>query len=113
YPGIHVPLITSSLYNEVQFILDRKRSPIRCQNRFLFRLLLQCEHCKLYLVGERQKGHVYYRCHRKTCPRTCIREERLEAVLLEQLQTIGISANEQALVTKVLSDCKRTEHEIR
>jgi hypothetical protein len=46
-------------------------------NRFLFQLLLRCNYCKLYLVGERQMGHVYYRCHRKTCPITCIREERV------------------------------------
>jgi hypothetical protein len=37
YPGIHTPLITSGLFNEVQLVLTGKRSDLRQRNNFLLR----------------------------------------------------------------------------
>jgi DNA invertase Pin-like site-specific DNA recombinase len=37
FPGIHLPLVSSSIYNEVQFIIDRKRPHLKQHHRFLFR----------------------------------------------------------------------------
>jgi len=109
YAGIHEPLITSTLFNQVQIILDGKRSKFRMQNRYLLRLMIKCEHCKLCVSGERQKGHVYYRCHRSACPTTCIREEKFEIAMLEQLKRINISPEEEPIVAEVLKDLKFKE----
>ena len=112
YPGIHTPLITSSLFNEVQLVLDGKRTQLKQHNWFLFRLFLRCEYCKLYLVGERKKGHVYYRCHRKLCPVTCIREERIEEVVVEALKRIAISPEEEPIISEILANFRKREAEI-
>lgn len=112
YPGIHEPLVSSSLYNQVQLILNGKRSHLRQHNKFLFRLLITCEHCRLNLAGERQRGHIYYRCHRRTCPVTCIREERLEAAMLDVFKQIAIEPYEEPLLAEALSKLKYREIEI-
>src|SRR5262249_20973293 len=44
--------------------------------------------------GERQKGHIYYRCHTKTCLRICFREETVEELVLYQLSLIKLSQQE-------------------
>jgi len=112
FPGVHVPLIPASLYNDVQLVLSGKRTYLKQQNRFRFRLLIRCEHCKLYLYAERQKGHVYYRCHRRFCPITCIREERFEDVVLDALKKINISPEEEQILKQVLQEFSRNRHEI-
>lgn len=112
YPGIHVPIIASSLFNEVQSIIDGRRFRLRQSNNFLFRLFLRCAHCRLYLAGERQKGHVYYRCHRRLCPPTSIREERLEEAVADALKRIAISPEEEPIISDVLADFRIREAEI-
>ena len=112
YAGIHEPLITSSVYNQVQLMLDGKRSFLRYHNQFLFRLAIKCEHCKLYVIGDRKKGHVYYRCLRRMCPTTCIREERFEEAVIEVLKKLTISAEEETILADVLSEFKMRETEI-
>ena len=112
FPGVHVPLVSSSLFNEVQLIIDGKRSYLRQPNPCLFRLFIKCEHCKLYLVGERKKGHVYYRCHRKTCPTTCIREERFEEAIVEALKRINTTSDEEVMLEEMLKDFRQRESEI-
>lgn len=112
FPGIHEPIISSSLYNQVQIILDGKRTKLRHQNHHLLRLMIQCEHCKLNVNGELQKGHTYYRCSRRTCPTTCIREERFEEAFLEILKKINISPEEEPVLSEILKDLKYRESEI-
>ena len=112
YAGIHVPLISSSLYNQVQWMLDRKRSHLRQPQHHVFRLLIRCEHCKLHLVGERKKGHVYYRCHRRTCPVTCIREERFETAMIEVFRKLTVTSGEKSIIEELLKDFSRRETEV-
>jgi site-specific DNA recombinase len=112
YAGIHEPLVSSSTYNSVQLMLSGKRSYLRHQNQCRFRLLVRCEHCGLFIVGERKKGHVYYRCHRKLCPVTCIREERFESAIIEILKRINIAPDEEPIVRDVLNTFRHQESEI-
>lgn len=89
FQGIHEPLIGSGLFDRVQEILHGRNVPRVVKHDFAFRKLFRCEACRTTLIGERQKGHVYYRCHTKGCPMTGIREEKLEEAvlgLLAQLQ---------------------------
>ena len=112
FPGLHVPLVTSTLYNQVQLILDRKRTKLRQHNQFLLRSLIRCDHCKLSVIAERKKGHIYYRCHRRNCPITCIREERLESMVIDVLKKLSITSDEEPILAEALADLRRREIEI-
>ena len=95
FPGAHQPLIPKALFDRVQRILDG-RSPTRTRvHDFLFRRLLTCRRCEYSLIGERQKGRAYYRCHTKECPTTCVREDSVEEAVLERLRPLQFSRAEQ------------------
>ena len=72
----------------------------------LFRRLLTCKQCKYSLIGEVQKGNTYYRCHTKNCPRTCVREEVIEAELLKSLVPLQFNDKEIGYLRKKLGEIK-------
>jgi hypothetical protein len=51
----------------VQGVLTGKINTRSKRHNYEFRRMLTCN-CKYSLIGERQKGTVYYRCHNKQCP---------------------------------------------
>jgi site-specific DNA recombinase len=77
FPGIHPPLVTKALFARCQDILRGKTVSRGLRHDFLFRCLVRCATCGLYLTGERHKDRTYYRCHNRTCS-VCVREEVLE-----------------------------------
>lgn len=82
YPGVHEPLITSSLFESVQAVRLGKAGKKVTRHRFAYRGLFRCASCGMTMTAERQRGHVYYRCHRTDCPTRCVREEVItEAVV--------------------------------
>lgn len=83
FKGAHTPIISVSTFNRVQAVLSGKLSARVQRHSFLYRRLLRCARCGYSLIGERQKGHAYYRCHTQKCPKTSIREEAVEQALLE------------------------------
>ncbi len=83
YQGVHEPLISKTLFDRVQVVLDGRINARAVKYEFLFRRLLTCAHCGYALVGETQKGHVYYRCHTVACPTRGIRQEEVEAQIRE------------------------------
>ena len=84
YAGIHEPLISMRLFQTVQRTLDRKGNAKVVRHDFLFRRMVRCKPCSRSLIGERQKGHVYYRCHTKGCPTKGLREETIDAAIQDQ-----------------------------
>jgi len=64
----------------------------------LFRRLLTCKQCGYSLIGEIQKGHVYYRCHTAGCPTASIREDIVEEAALERLLPLEFSEEEKSYV---------------
>lgn len=88
--GVHEPLITQSLFDQVQDVLAGRfrRKPGR--HFFLYRGEVACRSCSHRLIGERQKGHIYYRCHSKGCAGTSIREERLNEAVRGGLENFGL-----------------------
>ncbi|MDA2938743.1 recombinase family protein [Acidobacteria bacterium AH-259-A15] len=100
FQGAHHPLIRKSLFDQVQRILEDKTNTQIYRHNFLFRRLLSCARCEYSLIGERQKGHVYYRCHTKNCPTTGIREEPVEEQVLQKLTTLQFTGQEKAYVQK-------------
>lgn len=76
FNGIHEPLIKISLFSKVQDIMHGKGSLRICLHDFLFRKRLKCN-CGYFLYAEKQKGHVYYRCHTEKCLTKGFREEKI------------------------------------
>ena len=106
FSGSHRPLISKALFDQVQRLLNA-RTPDRSQRHdFLFRRLLTCKHCGYSLIGELQKGHVYYRCHIPNCPTTCLREETVEARAIQTLARLRFSQLERAYLQQKVAALK-------
>jgi DNA invertase Pin-like site-specific DNA recombinase len=101
--GIHQPLVPKSLFDRVGTLLRGKVCTRNYRHDFLFRRLLACANCDFSLIGELQKGHVYYRCHTKDCWTTGIREEAVGAELTPLLQSLCFNEEERDYFqTKIL-----------
>lgn len=94
FVGIHEPIISKTLFNEVQDVFAGKRSRKRTKHFFLFRRAVGCRLCRTLLIAERQKGNVYYRCQTKDCPQKTIREEVIENELLNVYKKLQITDEE-------------------
>jgi len=93
---MHEPLIPKSVFDRVRAVLRGKVNTRAIRHDFLFRRLLSCRHCGVRLVGECQKGHVYYRCHTSDCSTKSLREEAIEDQILEALQPLDLSPDERS-----------------
>ena len=99
YQGIHKPIVPVTVFKRVQDVLDGKLSARPQKHDFLFRKLVNCTNCEHSLIGERQKGHAYYRCHSRTCAGTSVREETVEESLLAAFRKAQLSEGEIAALT--------------
>jgi DNA invertase Pin-like site-specific DNA recombinase len=107
FQGAHAPLISASLFRRVQDVLNGKTNARVQRHDFLFRRVLACKHCRYSLIGERQKGHVYYRCHTKQCPPTCIREDAAEREVLRVIAPLEFGAREKKYVAQKIDKLKQ------
>lgn len=78
FPGAHRPLVSKFLFDRVQKILQGKTVDRIVRHNFTFRRLVRCASCSRSLIGELQKGHVYYRCQTRECPTKTVRAEVVE-----------------------------------
>jgi hypothetical protein len=101
-------LISKSQFERVQDILHGRVGRRTETNDFLFRRFVKCAVCGYSLIGEHQKGHVYYRCHGKTCRRTIIREEAVAAFVEGNLRKITFSDAEIAALRSRLAELKES-----
>lgn len=119
FRGNHEPLISVALFDEVQDVLDGKRVDRAKQHVFTFSRIVRCASCKYSLIAERQKGHVYYRCHDRMfknpaiCPPTSIREEGIEDALICALGSIKLTDEELDQARHYLADQRRAKGEER
>jgi site-specific DNA recombinase len=100
FSGMHAPLVSRELFDRVQTLLHTKAVDRIARNSFLFSRLVRCASCQYSLIGERQKGKTYYRCHNRpfksppVCPITSIREEQLESAVENVLAPLTLSKTE-------------------
>ena len=106
FPGIHEPLIRKPLFDRVHDILSGKTNTRIQHHAFPFRRFLTCAVCQYSLIGERQKGHAYYRCHTKSCPVTSVREETVEEEVFRILLQLQFSEAETAYFQKKVAHLK-------
>jgi DNA invertase Pin-like site-specific DNA recombinase len=114
FSGNHAPLVSRNLFERVQALLHGKAVDRVVQHSFLFSRLVHCGSCRYSLIGERVKGHTYYRCHNRpfksppVCPKTSIREEELEEALLTHINKLTLCDAEVTLLREWIAD--RREH---
>ncbi|WP_256372963.1 recombinase family protein [Pseudoruegeria sp. HB172150] len=93
YEGIHEPLISANQFARVQDAKAGRAAPKVTRHNHLFQGLFRCGLCEGPMCPERQKGRVYYRCQRSSCPTTTVREDRLEDTIRHHLSRLQISLN--------------------
>ena len=98
FNGIHEPIIPKRLFDRVQRILAGKCGAKVFKHDMLFRRLLRCTNCASTLIGEKQKGHHYYRCHNKDCPVTSVREETVSATIKQYLEILTLKKADALLL---------------
>src|SRR5258708_5120681 len=98
FEGIHSPLIDKRLFDRVQGVLRGRLTHKANTHRFRYQRMLHCGSCGYALTAERQKGHVYYRCHKNCFPITCLREETIDAGLRELALRFRLSDTESAAI---------------
>jgi site-specific DNA recombinase len=81
YTGKHEPLISPALFKKVENLMAGKVPPRAQTKGFLLSRLILCESCGHSIIGESQRGLVYYRCH--NCKGVSVRQDDL----FEQIQT--------------------------
>ena len=102
FEGKHEALITKTLFDRVQCIMDGRYPKRTSKHRFLFQKLIRCSDCHYYLIGEIQKGHTYYRCHTKGCP-TSLREEMIEQAINNAFDGIHLTEEQFNIITEKLA----------
>lgn len=91
FSGIHEPIITKHLFESVQQVFKGKTNKSIRRHSFLFRKQIHCLNCKRMLIGEKQKGNVYYRCHTRKCETKSLREELIEKNLINLFNQIELN----------------------
>lgn len=91
YEGIHEPLIPISMFDRVKAMRDGRDNKKTTKHRLLFRGLFMCGNCQKAMIGERQKGHVYYRCHTASCATKSFREEVIHEQIEEALRRFALT----------------------
>ncbi|MBK8464944.1 MAG: recombinase family protein [Chloracidobacterium sp.] len=94
FVGQHEPIISKELFDQVQEVLAGKRVKKSTKHYFVYRRHVRCGSCGKSLIGERQKGHVYYRCHTRGCVQSPFREEAVSKEFLQVLREIEFSNEE-------------------
>ncbi len=113
YHGVHAPLVAMSVFDRVQDRLSGRLNQRTRRHDFLFRRMLKCEHCPFALIGELQKGHVYYRCHTRACPTTGVREDAVVGELERKLLGIRYSDEERAYLRARVKELNLNEADER
>jgi site-specific DNA recombinase len=109
FSGNHQPLIAKSLFDRVQRVLRGKTVVRIVRHSFAFRKLMHFGECGYTLIAERQKGHVYYRCQRRSCLTTTIREEKIDAAVSPYVELLVLDPEEIEYLGGWVEDAKANE----
>jgi site-specific DNA recombinase len=114
YPGIHQPIVTKALFDQVQNVFTGKNRKKEKRHFFVFRRLISCERCGRLLSPEIQKGITYYRCRTRDCVRKCLTEKTVNKELTELFKKIEFSNYEMRLLRRLANvESNSFEDEVR
>jgi site-specific DNA recombinase len=104
HEGIHDPIISKRLFDQVQEVMQRKSKPKTPKLKpYLYRGVFRCGECGCFITIETQKGHNYLRCTKrvKPCTQKCVREE---AMVLQVDRAITRVALESLIADKIITE---------
>ena len=104
--GNHDALIPKHLFETVQDVLRGRLGKRTQVHDFLFRRLIKCAHCGYALIGEVQKGHVYYRCHTEGCQTKGFREEYVASIVGSSLRRLEFTPGEKEYLQEAIQRLK-------
>ena len=118
--GTHEPLISRSLWDKVQNILDSKTKKGKQAKwgtkDFAFKGLVECGECHRSISGDRKvkpngKEYVYYRCtkYKTQCSQKQASETKLEAQIVKALENIKLPSTTVEYVTQALKGSLETK----
>jgi site-specific DNA recombinase len=113
FPGAHSPLVSKALFERVQMTLEGKTVDRLVRHNFTYRRLVRCGGCGRSLIGESQKGHVYYRCQTRECPTKTVREEVIEGVMTATMAILKLDDEELAYVREWMEDARLHQDSLR
>jgi site-specific DNA recombinase len=118
YHGSHEPLVTREVWEQVQGVLDGRKSNRRRKSahEFPYSGMVTCGHCGCSLVAELKKGrYVYYHCtgYRGKCGEPYTREEALEQRMAESLRELVIPSAVLAWLNGEVLESDQTERAAR
>jgi hypothetical protein len=102
FAGVHTPLVPQELFERVQDVLHGRTQQRGLKHNPLYRKTVRCSGCRYRLIGEVQKGRVYYRCHTRACPPTCVREEAISTAIRASLELFSVFAEAHPDLTSAL-----------
>lgn len=91
YRGVHQPLISASLFKRAQDVKAGRNGKVITRHNHVYQGLFRCGLCSGPMSPERQKGNVYYRCQVRECPTKTIREDCIEAQVVDCLRRLEIT----------------------
>lgn len=124
HQGSYEPIISKSLFDKVQSVLDNKAKPRKQNWVHAYKGLIKCAGCgcaitaetkrKYYKRTDRIASYTYYRCTRRRgrCDEPGVTEPELEALLLENISKIVIDREVWALGIKLLRARNEKEFEL-
>lgn len=94
YDGVHKPIVSVKLANQVQKILEEKNNPKKANHKFLYRGFMFCEECGCKLTATKKtknnKDYVYYYCTNGkggcTQHRKYLNEQSIEDLFIELMK---------------------------
>lgn len=110
FEGAHEPLISKSLFYAVQDTLSGKAGSKVCKHSYRYSRCFKCKHCGYSLIGERQKGRIYYRCHTRSCPMTGVREEFIDQTINTFLEQVTLDETVIQCFEDMLRENQANEH---
>lgn len=97
FTGAHEPIIPPALFARAQEIKSGKAVKKHTRHNHVFRGLFRCQECGRTLIGELQKGRVYYRCHTMGCATKTIREDRIDQAVSAALSDLALGPADLAV----------------
>lgn len=116
YKGIHEPIICKELFEQVHTQLHRLNKTHQATHNFTYSGLMKCKYCGCAITAEIRKGkYIYYHCtyHKGKCGNGYIREDRLEALIVNELRRIQLSNDIQEKIIKSLKESHQNEQNFR
>lgn len=112
YSGNHEPLISRSLFEQVQLLLRRDGKPKTRKDTFIFSGLLICGRCGCQITAEIKKGiYIYYHCTsgRGKCDQPYVREELIDTLFAEKLKGMQLDDEAADWIVTALKESSRNE----